>query len=95
MRTTSDEVLDTAKKKLEEVYKITNLKKPNKVLVIFIIVDDSIRNITIYQKQLIEKALADFGFEMEDAKPKYMLLLANINLSDLQPKLIPIKMPIS
>jgi hypothetical protein len=74
---------------LAKAYEITDLGRLNKCLGMSIVVDEQTGNISLHQKTLIKKTVETFG--MSEAKPKYTPLPPNVNLSDLQPTLIPIE----
>ena len=83
---TSKEVMKAAKSELADVYEITDLNRPDKVLGITIFHHQS-GNISIHQRPLILKILN--VFRMENANPKYTPLPPNVNLHDTQPIPIP------
>ena len=82
----SAEVMKAAKSELANVYEITDLGRPDKVLGMTVYHHNS-GNISIHQRPLILKIINTFG--MDNANPKYTPLPPNVNLSDTQPIPIP------
>lgn len=76
--------LNSIKQELSDMYKITDLETPNKILRISLIVNEGTGAITIHQQQLINKALVSFG--MQDANQKYTPLPPNVKIAESQVK---------